>query len=268
MVQNPLFVVNSYRSKVCAVIHFGSQCFTSDDLGIRCVLSMTSADRACPPLRSTPSTRCRMLRLWSLQKQVESSTQGPCVQVCPYRPLGASVRSAVKGAVSERGEATWGRRMGEGVLVSPLWGVSVRLLHSLFFGPFPKIIFNCEIDASLSLSLLFHYFPSPCLYELSSVSHPRLLGEWFNCSLSSSFNMHVSGRAVTDPSLPQKHQRPINYTKGWAISKGSQNTHRRNFPSHPGWWWHNAACFGHCLLFCSFAQLMWAQYGARDKPTQ
>ena len=52
-------------------------------------------------------------------------------------------------------------------------------------------------------------FPSlshpPFLYELGGVSHPGLLGERFNCSLSSFFkNAHLRERAVTDPPLLQK----------------------------------------------------------------
>lgn len=126
------------------------------------------------------------------------------------RGLGVSGRSPVKEAVSERGGAGWRCRMRKGSFYLSLlsdmalvrvWGISVWGSTTASSLACSQILSLSVSSAPTSLSLCF---PSPFLYEVSGVSHPRLLGEWFNCSLSSSFNIHVSERPVTDPPLLQK----------------------------------------------------------------
>lgn len=168
----------------------------------------------------------------SFKAQVSVSTQGPCVAVCPPGAFGASCRSLVKETVSERGGAKQRCSMRKGTFyLSPLWhgfgqcwGISVR-------GSATASSLACFQILSLSVSstlasLSFCSPPSlpPFLYELSGVSHPRLLGEWFNCTLSSpstcTFQIWLS---VTLYHRKKKHQQPICYHIGGPTFKDITN---------------------------------------------
>lgn len=116
----------------CAVIRFGSWCFTSDEYDIGCAFSMTSAGPSlpfspgqCPPLNAMQNIPPRVLF--------------PSVGLCLYtrslcravssQGLGVSGRSAVKEAVSERGGARQRciKRRGSFYLSLPCDMASVRV---------------------------------------------------------------------------------------------------------------------------------------------